>query len=407
MNEEYFHLPITTISPPAAKAIHAFAEELLSHGAGAKIIFDAVAEDRECALGHAYAAAVFLTQMTCEGQAQAAPHIAAALKNMALCSEREKGTIHAIAAWSRGDERSAISLLRGVVECAPHDLVAAKICQILELSQGDIIGMLRTSGMAASVEGRSGYALGLHAFALEQAGHAELAVRFARRAIDINPDRDPWAQHALAHALLAMGQPVEARAFLHSVSQSWDRCSSFMLTHNWWHLALIELELGNKAAALALFDERVWGQRKGHAQDQINAISLLFRMEMQGVRPAARWDDIATYIEGRVTDGVNGFLDLHYLITLLKSGRTDGATRLTKLLQRGRVAGAVANAIQSYSAENYREAAAALAPVCHHLSELGGSNVQRELFESIFVDSVQRSRCQTVSSVHEYYRVAA
>ena len=407
MNEEYFHLPITTISPPAVSAIHAFAEELLSHGAGAKIIFDAVAEDRECALGHAYAAAVFLTQMTCEGQAQAAPHIAEAMHNIAFCSEREKGTIHAIAAWGCGDERSAISLLRGVVECAPHDLVAAKFCQILELSQGDIIGMLRTSGMAASVEGRSGYALGLHAFALEQAGHSELAIRFARRAIDVNPVRDPWAQHALAHALLAMEQPVEARAFLHSVSHSWDRCSSFMLTHNWWHLALIELELGNKVAALALFDERVWGQRKGHAQDQINAISLLFRMEMQGVRPGARWDDIATYVEGRVTDGVNGFLDLHYLIALLKSGRSDAATRLTKLLQRERVAGAIANAIQSYSAENFREAAAALAPVCHHLSELGGSNVQRELFESIFVDSVQRSSRQSVSAAHEYYRVAA
>ena len=407
MNEKYFHLPITTTSPPAAMAIHAFAEELLSHGAGAKIIFDAVAEDPECALGHAYAAAVFLTQMTCDGQAQAAPHIAAALDNIAYCSPRENNTIEAIAAWGCGDERSAISLLRGVVECTPQDLVAAKFCQILELSQGDIIGMLRTSGMAASVDGRSGYALGLHAFALEQAGHAELAHRFARRAIDINAERDPWAQHALAHALLAMDQPVEARAFLHSVSQSWDRCSSFMLTHNWWHLALIELELGNKAAALALFDERVWGERKGHAQDQINAISLLFRLEMQGVRPAARWNDIATYIEGRVADRVNGFLDLHYLITLLKSGRTDAAMRLTQLLQHDRVAGAIANAIQSYSAENYCEAAASLAPVCHHLSELGGSNVQRVLFESIFVDSVERSRSQSVSTAQEDYRVAA
>lgn len=407
MDEEYFHLPITTISPPAAKAIHAFAEELLSHGAGAKVIFDAVTEDPECALGHAYAAAVFLTQMTRDGQAQAAPHIATALDKIAPCSAREKGTIDAVAAWGRGDERSAISLLRGVVECAPHDLVAAKLCQILELNQGDIIGMLRTSGMAASVEGRSGYALGLHAFALEQAGHAELAHRFARRAIDVNPERDPWAQHALVHALLSMDQTVEARAFLHSVSHSWDRCSSFMLTHNWWHLALIELELGNKTAALALFDERVWGERKGHAQDQINAISLLFRMEMQGVQLAARWDDIATYIEGRVTDRVNGFLDLHYLITLLKSGRTDAAMRLTKLLQSDRVAGAIAKSIQSYFAENYGEAAAALAPVCHHLSELGGSNVQRELFESIFVDSVERSSCQSTSTARNHYRVAA
>lgn len=407
MNDNYFYLPITTASPVAAKAIHSFSEELLSHGAGARVIFDAVAKDPECALGHAYAAAVYLTLMTREGQAQAVPHIAAAIGNLAFCSTREIATVEAIAAWAKGDERTAISLLRGVVECTPHDIVAAKLCQILELNDGDIIGMLRTSGMAAAIEERSGYALGLHAFALEQAGHAELALRFARRAIDINPDRDPWAQHALAHALLAMDQPVEARAFLHSVSHSWDRCSSFMLTHNWWHLALIELELGNKAAALTLFDQRVWGQRKGHAQDQINAISLLFRLEMQGVRSAARWDDIASYVDGREMDRVNGFLDLHYLIALVSGGRSGAARNLTLTLQRERVAGAIARGIMAYADKDYREAAAALAPVCHHLAELGGSNVQRELFEQIFADSVKRCRRQIAVTIRDDHRVAA
>lgn len=407
MNEEYFHLPITTISPPAAKAIRAFAEELISHGAGARVIFDAVAQDPECALGHAYCAAVYLTLMTREGQAQAAPHIAAAIDNVALCSVRETATVEAIAAWGMGDERSAISILRGVVECAPHDVVAAKLCQILELSDGDIVGMLRTSGMAASVEGRSGYALGLHAFALEQAGHAELAIRFARRAIDINPDRDPWAQHALAHALLAIDRPIEAQMFLHSVSHSWERCSSFMLTHNWWHLALIELELGNKAAALALFDARVWGLRKGHAQDQINAISLLFRLEMLGVRSSARWEDIASYIDGRETDQLNGFLDLHYLIALLQSGRSEAAVRLCETLQRDRVAGAIANGILAYAQQNYHEAATNFAPACRHLAEIGGSNVQRELFELIFADSVKRSRPVMTLAAQEVLRVAA
>ena len=407
MTEEYFHLPITTIWPPAAKAIHAFATELLSHGAGAKIIFNAVAEDPKCALGHAYAAAVYLTQMTRDGQAQAAPHIAAAMDNMAFCSMREKATIHAVAAWGGGDERSAIAMLRGVVECAPHDLVAAKLCQILELNQGDVFGMVRTSGITAAAEGCSGFALGLHAFALEQAGHAELAHCFARRAIDINPERDPWAQHALAHALLAMEQPIEARAFLRSVSHSWDRCSSFMLTHNWWHFALIELELGNKAAALALFDNRVWGVRKGHAQDQINAVSLLFLLDIQGVRSESRWHDIAVHIEGRECDRVNAFLDLHYLIALIKSGRTDAALRLTQKLQRERVAGAVANGIMSHAKGDYSKAAAALAPACQHLAELGGSNVQRELFAAILTDCVNKARFETPILARDDYRVAA
>jgi tetratricopeptide (TPR) repeat protein len=391
MNEQYYRLSITTIAPAAAHAIHEFAEELVSHGSGAKIIFDALSADPECALAHAYAAALFLTQMTREGHVQAAPHIASALDLIRMCSARESATIDAIAAWGRGDERRAVSVLRGVVECDPYDLVAAKFCQILELNIGDISGMVRTSAMAVAVEGRSSYALGLHAYALEQAGQPSLALRYARSAVDRNPKRDPWAQHALAHALVALDQPYEARAFLHAVSHSWERCSSFMLTHNWWHLALLELELGNRAAALVLFDEHVWGVRKGHTQDQINAISLLLRLEIQGVRPSWRWNDIVSYLKDRVDDRINGFLDLHYLIALARNGSEAEAASLAKELQNDVVAGAIAKGILSHAHMNYREAAAEIAPARQHFVKVGGSNIQREMFEAIFVDSVTRS----------------
>jgi tetratricopeptide (TPR) repeat protein len=407
MNGHYYYLPITTVSAEAAKSIHGFADELLSHGAGARIIFDAVAADPDCALAHAYAAALYLTQLTREGQRQAAPHNATALRLIDICSEREALSIQAIDAWAQGDERRAITLLRHVVECTPHDLVAAKLCQILELSIGDFDGMLRTSAMAAAVDERSGFALGLHAFALEQAGHAEVGLRFARRAVDLNPDCDPWAQHAVAHALLALGQPLEARAFLHGFSHSWDRCSSFMLTHNWWHLALIELELGNHKTALAIFDEHVWGVRKGHVQDQLNAIALLARLEMQDVEASWRWQDIAAHLEHRVTDRMSAFVDLHYLIALIASGRDEAAMELMTALQDHPVAGVLALAIMSHALHDYTDAAALIAPLRRELRELGGSNVQRELFEMLYFDSV--ARCRGVSSARrgEMHRVAA
>jgi tetratricopeptide (TPR) repeat protein len=407
MNEDYYFLPITTIAPAAASAIHGFADELVSHGSGARIIFDAIAADPECALGHAYGAALYLTQMTRAGQAEAAPHIAAALNLRTMCSERERDTIEAIAAWGQGDDRSAIMALRRVVEIAPQDLVAAKLCQILELGVGDVGGMVRTSAMIAAVEGRSGYALGLHAFALEQAGHLELALRFARRALDLNPVCDPWAQHAVAHALIAMDQPVEARAFLHSVSSSWDRCSSFMLTHNWWHLALLELDLGNRDAALAIFDEHVWGIRKGHVQDQINAISLLIRLEIQGAHPAWRWDDIATYVDDRVRDRISDFIDLHYLMALVRSGRAAAASHLSEALQHERVAGALARAIIAHARDDFSVAASNIASVRRHIGGIGGSNVQRDLFEAIFIDCIEQLRRAPSCVNQEDYRVAA
>jgi tetratricopeptide (TPR) repeat protein len=399
MNCPYQNLPITSHSARAKEAIHAFAAELVSHGSNARVIFEAVDADPDCALAQACVAATFLTLLTREGQVQAAPRIVAAQALARFATPREQAFVEAIAAWGQGDDRRAVRILRAVVEDCPHDLVAAKFCQILELGVGDMTGMRRTSAMAASVDGRAGYALGLHAYALEQMGDPRMALRFGRRAIERNPGMDPWAQHAVAHALVAMEQPREARNFLRAQAPNWDRCSSFMLTHNWWHLALCEIELGNPEAALDLFDERVWGIRKGHAQDQINAISLLARLEMHGVRADWRWEDIASYVEDRVHDRISGFLDLHYLYALARSGRDAAADKLVEGVAGQTVVAALARGIVAHARSDHHGAATAIAPVVRHISEVGGSNIQRELFEALFFDSVMRTRTREVRCV--------
>lgn len=395
MNDGFVNLAITTSSAASAAAIHHFAEELLSHGAGARVIFDAVAADAECALAHAYAAALFLTQLTREGHAQAAPYLAAAQRLKPGCTAREAMTLEAIAHWWKGDERSAVIAWREVLILAPEDLVAAKFCQILELSIGDVRGMVHSAQFTNAIAKPSGYAGGLLAFALEQAGEAETALRYARQAVERNPDRDPWAQHAAAHALAALGQPCEARSFLQDHSGSWERCSSFMLTHNWWHLALIELDFGDPDLALAIYDQRVWGVRKGHTQDQINAISLLMRLDLRGVVPAARWSDIAHVIGDRVDDRINGFLDLHYLIALLKSGNTAEAERLERALHERSEAVGLARGIALHAREDYPAAVAAFSEVEGRVHRVGGSNIQRQLFAAIHADSIVRSQPQT------------
>lgn len=401
MHARYLDLPITSSSAAAKAAIIGFADQLTSHGNNAKTIFDALKTDPDCALAHACAAALFLTQMTRAGQAQAAPHIVSAKAGARFVTDRERYFIAAVAYWGKGEDAHAVRILRAIVESWPHDLLAAKLCQILELGLGDLIGMRRTSAMAAAVDGRAGHALGLHAYALEQMGDRELALRYALRAMDLSPARDPWAQHCAAHALVAMGQSSAARTFLHAHTQEWDRCSSFMLTHNWWHLALCDLELGNPAGALALFDERVWGVRKGHAQDQINAISLLARLEMHGVEAEWRWEDIARHFEDRIDDQINGFLDLHYLYALVRSGRDLAADGMIEAMRGEGIVSALAVGIVSHARLEYREAAEAIAPAMWQLSAIGGSNIQRDLFARIYMDSVKRAQTQ------EGIRVAA
>lgn len=392
MNTAYRDLPITASHPETSTAIHDFAFELASHGRGAGDILRAAEADPESALANAYAAALFLTLMTREGQRRAANPLACALARYGDCHPREQQTIAAITAWHTGDAPKAVGLLRATVQSWPHDVVAAKLCQILEIGLGDGRGMLQTSGMAAAVDGRSGYALGLHAYALEQAGECGLAMRFARRAIEHNPGKDPWAEHVVAHVFAADDQPIEGRTFLHAHASGWDRCSSFMLTHNWWHLALFEIELGNGAAAFELLRNRVWGVRKEHAQDQINAISLLARLELAGMQAPSIWDDIAHHIEDRAGDRINDFLDLHYLYALAHAERDGKVRAMLERFDPQTPVGAIAHGIAAHAKGEYRLAASMIAPFRPHFHAIGGSNVQRDLFERIFIDSVVRCR---------------
>lgn len=389
MNAQFLDLPITSVCEAARADVRRFAEELLSHGQGTGVIHKAAAADPECALAQGYGGALFLTLMTREGRIQAAPRIALAQRLAVGATLRERMTIAAIAAWADNDMDRAIRLLRDIVENWPQDIVAAKFAQILELQMGDRRGMTRTAAMAAACPDRSGYALALYGFALEQSGLAEAGLRFARRAENLNPGRDPWAQHAIAHALVAMDQPVEARAMLRAAAPDWDRCSSFMLTHNWWHLALLDIGLGQPDAALAGYDTRIWGVRKGHVQDQINAISLLARLEMNGVAVGDRWDDVAAHVADLAQDRLCSFVDLHLLYALARAGRDDAANQLVSALADDPVAGPAAQALVAHARQDHCTAVIAMAPVRASIPSLGGSNVQQALFDEIFRDAVR------------------
>jgi len=394
-------LAITTRSQVAIEAIHRFGGELLSHGCGAGAILEGVAADPDCALAQAYAAVLLLSRMTREGRVQAAPRLRAAETLAAHATPRERQIVAAIVSWGTGDDRRAARLLASVVETWPRDLISAKLAQIVQLGIGDVVGMRRTAAYAAAAEPDSGFAPGLLAFALEQAGDLDRAEAYGRRAIARNPVHDPWAQHAIAHVLTAREDVVAGRAFLRANAPSWDRCSSFMLTHNWWHAALFALRLGDEGGALALFDGRIWGVRKDHPQDQVNAISLLARLELKGVAVGDRWDDLARHSAPRADDGVSTFLDLHYLYALARAGADAAADALADLVAHrcGAPAGLLAEGVVAHARGAWYRAAVALGQARRRLGEIGGSQMQRELFERLFVDSLLRAGGDTGSRV--------
>ena len=216
--------------------------------------------------------------------------------------------------------------------------------------------------------------------------------------------RDPWAHHAIAHCLEARGKMTEGVAFLESVSDTWEGCNSFMYTHNWWHLALFLIDLDRTDEALALFDRRVWGVWKEFSEDQINAVSLLARLELRGVDVGPRWADVASYLKPRLHEHFSPFLDLHYLYGLARAGEQSAVTEMLASLEDraenakpfereawADCAVPAAHGLAAYAKGDAAEAARLLGQAMPHLQPIGGSIAQRALFGAIHLDALMKS----------------
>ena len=240
----------------------------------------------------------------------------------------------------------------------------------------------------------------MHAFALEQAGEVAAAERLGRRAATMNVD--PWAHHAVAHALDTTGRAAEGREWMRANATAWDDCSSFLYTHNWWHAALFEIDLGDHEAALRLFDGRVWGVRRDSCQDQVNAVSLLVRFGLLGLDVGARWEDLAPHLERRIGDRANPFLDLHYAYGLARAGRDVAVERQLRGLsgmasggdprerERRGAAALAARGMAAHARGDHATAALLLRTAGPAIQSFGGSRTQRRLFDLVREDSVGR-----------------
>jgi hypothetical protein len=387
-------LAVTTGSDACVAALDLFGAELLSHGKGCAAIFDGAAADPDCALVQAWAGAAYLFLMTEEGRGKARPFLDRAARVAQFATERERILVDAITAWGGDDLPRAIALHGEVLRRWPRDLTSAKLLLIHQLNDGDVPGQLATAATLLRADSTRRFVHGLHAFALEQNDRLREA-EFAARTALAGDENDPWAEHALAHVFDTERRTREGLAWADEFGQRWDRCSSFLYTHNWWHAALFRIEAGDHEGALALFDRRVWGVRKDYVQDQVNAVALLARLELAGAQVGARWQGLADHLEHRIEDRSNAFVDLHTLYGLGRAGRDAAAHRLLLGFAararrddaRGEVWGEVAlpaaRALLAHARSRKPEALALLTPVLPRLVSVGGSHAQRDWFDRL------------------------
>lgn len=248
-------------------------------------------------------------------------------------TRRERLLAAALRASCDEDSARAADALGAIVEDDPADAFALKLEHAARFMRGDAAGMRASAEravprFAVDAPGRA-YALGMLAFARVETRDYALAELAAREAVELEP-ADAWGAHALAHVFLMRGRPREGRDWLIERASTFAHCNNFA-GHVAWHLALFCVELGDHAAALALYD-RVVEHPPGDFREVSNASSLLYRLEERGIPVGSRWRELAP----RLLEHDHGyaFADAHYALAFMRAGRPDRARALLASLRR-------------------------------------------------------------------------
>ena len=381
-------------------ALNDFVEGFIASEARAVNVLQA--QDDPAPLVQAYCAALHMFAETRDAPANARPFLERSQAASAQATPREQRFIAAVAAWVAGDIARALALHEEQAKEFPRDLVSLKLAQYHLFNRGDAPGMLRLALACEPHAADVPFLHGMLAFAWEQCHGLEQAEVHARCAIAMRR-KEPWAHHALAHVMLTQGRIEEGHAFLQEVSDTWSGLNSFMVTHNWWHQALFALELDRVDEVLELYDRRVWGVAKDYSQDQINAVSLLARLELAGVDVGDRWQDVASWLVPRLDDHVLPFLDLQYLLGLARAGRPEADVLLARMQSHAGharpdestlwqdVCLPAGLGLLAWSRGEHAQAVRELGRALPRMLEIGGSHAQRDLFSQIHLDALVRS----------------
>lgn len=362
----------------------------------------AIAASPEMTMAHVLKAWLNLLGTEPAGQPVAQAACAAAARLPA--NERESLHLRAATLLSQGQWARAGRVLEDLSIAYPLDLLALQAGQQVDYFTGDA-RMLRdriARAMPHWQRGMPGYhaVLSLRAFGLEEAGDYGQAERHGRAAVELEP-RDGWGWHAVAHVLEMRNEPAAGMQWLAPNAATWSE-GSFFAVHNWWHLALFHLALGDDDAVLRLYDEAIGGAGSTVMLDLIDASALLWRLHLRGADLGERWDALAArWLEaGRA--GRFAFNDLHMMMALVGAGREDDQLTLLRVLEEAmarnddnamftRAAGhPAALALHAFGRGDHSRCAELLRDIRSGAHRFGGSHAQRDVIDLTLLAAAQR-----------------
>lgn len=373
-------------------------------------VLDAAAQlaEPERALPMGWVMIAYLSLMSTEpGDLAAARDALAALRSTAG-DEREHAHAQAIERWSSGDWIGAADTLDELLIRWPSDLLALMFGHQLDFFVGDA-ARLRDRAVRAVHEfdaghPHAGFVRGIAAFGLEESGHFQHAIDSGMAAIDAHAD-DVWAIHAVVHAYEMQGRITEGVELLRSERTRWERDNLFTV-HNWWHLALYELELGRVDRVLAIYDSEVHNANSACiALEMLDASALLWRLHLDGADVGDRWAPLAdAWAPKTAADRWYVFNDVHAVEALVGAGRVSDARAFVDAMAASAAAATdwnsqisrevgipVCEALIAFGEGRHDQVVTTLYPLRRAFQRFGGSHAQRDAMQRTLLESALRS----------------
>ncbi|MGA0607725.1 tetratricopeptide repeat protein [Phenylobacterium sp. VNQ135] len=397
------------------QALHAY---YCFYGDGMAPLDEAIADSPRFVMAHVLKAYMTLIG---ENTATAMQGVAAfeAAKDL-NANSRELGHLAAIGSLLAGEVRGAARILEDVSVACPRDVLALQAGQTFDFLLGDS-RMLRdriTRALPAWSEGMPDRhaVLGMLSFGYEETGLYAQAEAAGRAAVALEPTNN-WAQHGVAHVLEMQDRRPEGVAWMTRENTAWQP-ESTLAVHNWWHLALFHLGLGETDEVLRLFDGPIFGQPSNRAFDMLDAAALLWRLDMLGVDVGDRWTVVSDTFATEPF-GASAFVDSHAVMAHAKAGRMDEARAVVEA-QDAAISGPGDNAYfarevgkplcQAYLAfaqGDHARTCELLRGVRNRSARFGGSHAQRDVIDLTLIAAAGRSGDQALKRALEAERAAA
>jgi len=414
--KDHHGLNISTDSPDILNLVEKFKTDLLSMGKGVVDILPLADNYPESLLIQTYSVCVYLYGQTKESDLKAHKYLIRAKDSIAEANDREKLFFSAVESWSEGKLQETANKLEQLLRQWPRDLVAAKVLEFIYYMLGQQHSGKRFLNTMESIyedNKNSGYYFSSYSFALELCGNYEKARTAAERAVEL-VEINPWAHHTLSHVFIKSGNLDYGTKILEDYQYVWDHSGQAINSHNYWHLALMHLENHEVEKAYTFLDNHILGDKPYLVIQKLDAISLLWRLEMAGFNISEHiWKSIADEIKENAKDCYIAYISAHYIYALARAGMEHElaeALRSVKSNVEGidgpekevweKVGLPLIDATASYALDKYKPAADILAQIIDDVEMVGGSDAQVDLFRQAYLLSL--INCNKKSEAKKY-----